>query len=169
MLQAGELLDDGRDRAGFFVGITPVEIEPGLDARREKQRAAGFTTYAVLGPTQQLRGTRDDLATCMPQQIDRVLDAPSAFERAGVHRDPQRLRQLLGIERLGLIGELAASLEESAIEISGYQALAKVEQGTLGEHRLGGAKAVEHHLPAQIEQRQLHRSRIRRARVRLQQ
>ena len=60
----------------FFVGITPVEIEPGLDARREKQRAAGLATHLVLGPTQQLRDARDDLATCMAQQIDRVLDKP---------------------------------------------------------------------------------------------
>jgi hypothetical protein len=47
--------------------------------------------------------------------------------------DLEAIEQLLGIERLGLPGELAARLEESTIEIGGDQVLAKVEPRT-GAH-----------------------------------
>ena len=65
--------------------------------------------------------------------------------------------------------ELAAPLEEPAIQIRCDQALSKLEQRTLREHGLDRSEAIEHHLPAQVEQRQLHGGRIRRAGVGLQQ
>jgi hypothetical protein len=55
------------------------------------------------------------------------------------------------------------------IEIGGDQSLAKVEQRPLREYRLDRAEAVEHHLPAQVEQRQLHRRGVRGTRTGLQQ
>ncbi|HEX8107277.1 MAG TPA: hypothetical protein VF516_06080 [Kofleriaceae bacterium] len=104
----------------------------------------------------------------MRQEVDGVLHATGALQRAGVHRDPQGLGQLLGIERLGLTCQLDGALQESTIEVGLDESLPEREQGTLREQRFRRPQAAEHHLPAQIQERQLDRRCVGGARVRLQ-
>jgi hypothetical protein len=102
-------------------------------------------------------------------EVDRVFDAASALERARVDGESKGLRQLLPVEALDAPCELHGALEQPTIEIIRDQAMTEGVERALRERRLRLTEAIEHHLPPQVDDRQLHGLRVRRALVRLQQ
>ncbi len=105
----------------------------------------------------------------MGQEIDGVLNAACAFERAGIDRDPQILGQLPVVERLGRASQRDRFLQENPIHVVPNQTLAKFLEGALRKRLLGVAQAVEHHLPPQVDHRQLHSLRVGHRQVALHQ
>ena len=152
-----ELLDDGHDGARLLLGITPLEVEGLLDARLGEHRRARSTSD-VRGLAIEHRGCgADDLPRGMSEQVDRVFDAASAFERHRIDGDAQRLGELLRVERLGARGESDRALEQRPVHVVANETRAELAKRPLGERRLGRPKAIEHELPAEIDDGHLDR------------
>jgi hypothetical protein len=105
----------------------------------------------------------------MTEEVDRVFDATCALQWLGVDRNPQALRELLPIERPALHCQFGGALEKTPIKIVLDHAMTKIVQRTLRERRCGGTEPVEHHLPAQIDDGQVHSLSIGGSRIRLEQ
>jgi hypothetical protein len=111
----------------------------------------GFLRDALERPAQQVGCARGHFPRCVAQQIDRVLDAPRTFERAGIDRDPQRLGQLLEVERLCRASKLDGALQQAVIHVVTDQSRTKSGERALGERGLFAAETVEDHLPTKID------------------
>lgn len=140
-----------------------------LDAGLQQDRDPRLRGNALQRPAQQVGRALRHLPRRVTQQIDGVFDAASAFERARVDRYPQRLRQLLEGERLGLPGELGSALEEATVHVVPYESIAERDERPLAESGLVAAEAVQHHLPAEVDHGHLHGLGVGHALVHLQQ
>src|SRR5262249_48593204 len=59
------------------------------------------------------------------------------------------------------------SFQQSFIQLMGHHALSKRLQSSLGKGRLRRANTSKHHLPPQVDNRELHRFRVRRPHISL--
>src|SRR5258707_613725 len=159
----------GSQRAGEHEAGIEVEGEGFLDAASEQQRNTRLAADSLLTPGKQRRGAGDDLSAGVSEQVDRVLDAPGAFEGHRIHRDSKALGQLAEVECAGGAGELDRPFEKPLIHISANHSLAKLLKRTLRERRIAVTQPVEHHLPAEVDDRPLDRLGVGDAVISLQQ
>src|SRR3989454_5365095 len=169
VIESGQLSGELLDRLVLLLGIVPVDIEPGLDARRQEQRDPRFPADLLAARTGKLGGSSDDLTRSVAEQVERVFNPPGPLKRAGIDRQAKILGQFLPIKFIRLPGKLDRPLQEPSIHVGCDQTLAKCLQRTLRECRFVRAQAAQHHLPAQIHYRQLHRLRVGDAVVALEQ
>src|SRR3989442_13045449 len=169
VIESGQLSGELLHRLVLLLGVVPVDIEPGLDARRQEQRDPRFPADLLAARTGKLGGSSDDLTRSVAEQVERVFNPPGPLKRAGIDRQAKILGQFLPIKFIRLPGKLDRPLQEPSIHVGCDQTLAKCLQRTLRECRFVRAQAAQHHLPAQIHYRQLHRLRVGDAVVALEQ
>src|SRR5229473_3533888 len=109
---SGELLD----RLVLLLGIIPVDIEPGLDTRRQEQRNPRLPADLLAGRVREPGGAGDELARSVAEQIERIFNPPGSFKRAGIDRQVKILGQLLPVEFLRLLRQLDRPLQQPSIQ-----------------------------------------------------
>ena len=77
-LQRRDLPFDDLHRHRLLLGIAPVDVEPGLDARREQKWNAGLTADLRRVALGQLRHELHDAACGVAEKVDRILNLPGS-------------------------------------------------------------------------------------------
>src|SRR2546427_11908689 len=70
VIESGQLSGELLDRLVLLLGVVPVDIEPGLDARRQEQRDPRFPADLLAARTGKLGGSSDDLTTAWPSRLN---------------------------------------------------------------------------------------------------
>src|SRR6516164_460614 len=146
-------------------GLSPVEIQRGLEAALADQHQAGIHQDSLCRCVQLLGREAHGLAQRMAQQVQRVLDPARAEQGRGVQGGPQLPRP----KATGFLRQRHRPLQQPLVQIMRDKPHTKVEQGTLAEGGLLGTKTSQHHLPALVHHCELHRIPITDMAVSLQQ
>ena len=162
------MLDQEPDGGRLLRRVTPLDVERRLDAGADQQRRTGLLGDLLRRQVDQTRRTRQNLARCVGEQVERIFDAPCSLQGPRIDCDSQRLGELLPIERGRLTSQLDGALEQAAIHLMSDESLAERWQRALRKRRVVLPEHAQNHLPSRIDHRQLHGLGVGRARVRLQ-
>src|SRR5690606_7504897 len=89
LLKRGHLAFHDLDGGCLLLRVAPVDVESGLDARREQQRNACSDADVFGLELSDLRHDADDVPCSVAEKVDRVLNPPGSHQRAAVDRNPQ--------------------------------------------------------------------------------
>src|SRR5689334_4104198 len=92
----------------------------------------------------------------MCEQIERVFDASSTLEWSRIDGDAQLFGELAPVEGLGQASDLHCSLQEPTIQVVLDHAIAEVVECSLREGWSRLAEPAQDHLPAKVDDRELH-------------